>query len=103
MDLAGSEAKELGSLPRESGTGKAIEKGIQSFTPWRQLLSALKERYPFKEDLVFNPGIWTTMEKGIQYSRELSVVEMMYGINLDNTSSQDSDDLAHQSYRNMRL
>lgn len=34
------------------------------------------------------------MEKGIQYSRELSVVEMMYGINLDNyTSFQDADDM----------
>lgn len=34
------------------------------------------------------------MEKGIQYSRELSVVKTLYGINLDNnTSSQDADDM----------
>jgi len=53
----------------------------------------MRERYPFKEDLGFNPGKWITMEKGIQYLREMAMVGMVYGINLDdNTNSQDQDD-----------
>ena len=52
----------------------------------------MRERYLFKEDQVFNPGQWTTVEKGIQYLRELAVVDMIYGVNLDeNTKSQGSD------------
>ncbi|KAK4811289.1 hypothetical protein QYF61_023341 [Mycteria americana] len=42
----------------------------------------MKERYPFKEDVIYRPGKWTTMEKGIQYLRELAVLEVIYG-NLD--------------------
>lgn len=34
MDLAGSEAKELGSLAKESGIDKAIGRGTQSLTLW---------------------------------------------------------------------
>ena len=90
LNLTGSEAKKLASVSRESTADKAIGKGIQSFTFWWQLLSAVKERYPFKKDVVLKPGIRTTME----YLRELSVVETMYGINLDNnTSSPDADDM----------
>ena len=36
------------------------------------------ERYPFKEDVLFHPGKWTTMEKGIQYLRQLAVLEVVY-------------------------
>ncbi|KAK4811151.1 hypothetical protein QYF61_019782 [Mycteria americana] len=35
----------------------------------------MKERYPFKEDVVYHPGKWTTMERGIQYLRELAMLE----------------------------
>lgn len=53
LDLTVSEAKQLSSLSRENGIDKAIGKGTQPFTLWQQLLSAVRERYPFKEDLVF--------------------------------------------------
>ena len=43
----------------------------------------MKERYPFKEDVVYRPGKWSTMEKGIQYLRELAMLEVIYG-DLDN-------------------
>ncbi|KAK4811353.1 hypothetical protein QYF61_027582 [Mycteria americana] len=73
LELEGKEAKQLGSLSREGGIDKAIGKGEPALSLWRQLLSAMKERYPFKED-VYCPGKWTTMEKGIQYLRELAVL-----------------------------
>ena len=43
----------------------------------------MKERYPFKEDVRCHPGKWTATEKGIQYLRELAVLEVIYD-DLDN-------------------
>ena len=40
--------------------------------------SSVKERYPFKEDVICRPSKWTTMEKGIQFLRELAVLEVIY-------------------------
>ncbi|KAK4810706.1 hypothetical protein QYF61_007680 [Mycteria americana] len=62
----GKEAKQLGSLSREEGIDKAIGKGAPALSLWRRLLSAMKERYPFKEDVIYRPGKWATMERGIQ-------------------------------------
>ncbi|KAK4810602.1 hypothetical protein QYF61_007339 [Mycteria americana] len=56
LELEGKEAKQLGSLSREGGIDKAIGKGEPARSLWRQLLSAMKERYPFKEDDVYRPG-----------------------------------------------
>ncbi|KAK4811320.1 hypothetical protein QYF61_024456 [Mycteria americana] len=79
LELEGKEAKQLGSLSREGGTDKAIGKGSPALSLWRRLLSAIRERYPFKEDVVYRSRKWTTMEKGIQYLRELAVLEVIYG------------------------
>ncbi|KAK4811029.1 hypothetical protein QYF61_015733 [Mycteria americana] len=79
LELEGKEAKQLGSLSREGGNDKATGKGAPALSLWKRLLSAMKERYPFKEDVIYRPGKWTTMEKGIQYLRELAVLEMVYG------------------------
>ncbi|KAK4826862.1 hypothetical protein QYF61_011899 [Mycteria americana] len=49
-------------------------------------LEAIRERYPFKEDVVYRSGKWTTMEKGIQYLRELAMLELIYG-DLNNVRS----------------
>ncbi|GAB0208718.1 hypothetical protein GRJ2_003337500 [Grus japonensis] len=38
----------------------------------------MRERYPFSEDVICHPGKWTTMEREIQYLRELAVREMVY-------------------------
>ncbi|PKU31322.1 ubiquitin carboxyl-terminal hydrolase 4 [Limosa lapponica baueri] len=43
----------------------------------------MRERYPFSEDVVCHPSKWTTMERGIQYLRELAEQEMIY-YDLDN-------------------
>ncbi|KAK4814672.1 hypothetical protein QYF61_024979 [Mycteria americana] len=75
LELEGKEAKQLRSLSREGGTNKAIGKEAQILSLWRQLLSDI----PFKENVVYHPGKWTTMEKGIQYLRELAMLEVIYG------------------------
>lgn len=51
LELKGREAKQLA---REGGNDndKAIGKVAQAFTIWRWLLSGVKERYPFKEDVI---------------------------------------------------
>jgi len=46
--------------------------------PSGNVLLAVKEKYPFKDYLQPEMKKWTTIEKGIQYSRETSVVEMSY-------------------------
>ncbi|KAK4806889.1 hypothetical protein QYF61_012610 [Mycteria americana] len=93
LELEGKEAKQLGSLSREGGIDKAIGKGAQALSLWRRLLSAMKERYPFKEDVVYRPGKWTTMEKSIQYLRELAMLGVTYG-DLDNEQlSKDPDEV----------
>ncbi|GAB0203012.1 hypothetical protein GRJ2_002766800 [Grus japonensis] len=78
LELEGREAKQLGSLSREGGIDKAIGKKAQALSLWRRLLSSVRERYPFSEDVVCRPGKWTTMERDIQYLRELAVREMVY-------------------------
>ena len=52
MELEGREVRQLGSLSREGGIDKAIGKKTQNLSLWRQLLSSVRERYPFKEDFV---------------------------------------------------
>ncbi|GAB0208475.1 hypothetical protein GRJ2_003313200 [Grus japonensis] len=78
LELEGREAKQLGSLSREGGIDKAIGKKTQALSLWRRLLSSVRERYPFREDVICHPGKWTTMERGIQYLRELAAWEMVY-------------------------
>ncbi|KAK4810743.1 hypothetical protein QYF61_007717 [Mycteria americana] len=93
LELEGKEAKQLGSLSREGGIDKAIGKGEPARSLWRRLLSAIRERYPFKEDVVYRSGKWTTMEKGIQYLRELAVLEVIYGDLNDVWSPIDPDEV----------
>ncbi|GAB0208093.1 hypothetical protein GRJ2_003275000 [Grus japonensis] len=63
LELEGREAKQLGSVSREGGIDKAIGKKAQTLSLWRRLLSSVRERYPFSEDVVCQPGKWTTMER----------------------------------------
>ncbi|KAK4807120.1 hypothetical protein QYF61_018461 [Mycteria americana] len=93
LELEGKEAKQLGSLSTEGGIDKAIGKGEPARSLWRRLLSAIRERYPFKEDVVYRSGKWTTMEKGIQYLRELAVLEVIYGDLNDVRSPIDPDEV----------
>ncbi len=53
----------------------------------------MKERYPFKEDITYHPGKWTTIERGIQYLRELAVLEAFYSDLDSEESPQDPDEV----------
>ena len=77
--LDSREARQLGGIARDS----AIDRGIstcqnQAFTLWKQMLLAVKERYPFKDDLMPEKKKWADMEEGICYLREYAVVEMLH-------------------------
>jgi len=61
LELEGKEAKQLGSLARDGGTDRAIEKKDQVLSLWRRLLSGVRERYPFSDGFVCYPGKWTNM------------------------------------------
>jgi len=50
LELEGKEAKQLGSLAREGGIDKVIEKKEQVLSLWRRLFSGVRERYPFSDD-----------------------------------------------------
>ncbi|KAK4810717.1 hypothetical protein QYF61_007691 [Mycteria americana] len=89
----GKEAQQLGSLARNQGIDRGIGKEAAIFSLWRQLLSSVRARYPFKQDLVNSPGKWTTADEGIQYLRELVVLEVIYS-DLDNEEvSKDPEDV----------
>ncbi|KAK4810528.1 hypothetical protein QYF61_004491 [Mycteria americana] len=95
QQLEGKEAQQLGSLARNWGIDRGIGKEAAIRSLWRQLLSTpvKRARYPFKENLVNYQGKWTTAEEGIQYLRELAVLEVIYG-DLDNDEvSKDPDDI----------
>jgi len=77
LKLKNREAKQLGSLARKRGIDKAIGTKAQAFSLWRRLLSDVRERYPFIEDVCY-PGKWANTERGIQYLRELAMWEVVY-------------------------
>lgn len=57
-----------------------------------RVLLAMKERYPFNNNLEPETKKWNTPEKGIQYLRETAVVEMLYDcMFLPNNPCQDHD------------
>ncbi|KAK4822055.1 hypothetical protein QYF61_008864 [Mycteria americana] len=101
LELEGKETKQLGSPSREGGIDKAIGKGAQALSLWRRLLSGVKERYPFKEGVMCHPGKWTTMERGIQYLRELAVLEVIYD-DLDNEQLSEDPDEVHNDLERWR-
>ena len=53
----------------------------------------MRARYPFNEDLVNCPGKWTTADEGIQYLRELAVLEVIYSDLDDDEVSKDPEDV----------
>ena len=47
------------------------------------MLIAVRERYPYKDSLKPVMKTWDTIEKGIQYLREIALVEMLYDSSFD--------------------
>ncbi|XP_049649568.1 uncharacterized protein LOC126035258 isoform X3 [Accipiter gentilis] len=93
VELEGKEAKQLGSLSREGGLDKAIGRKTQVLSLWRRLLLGVKERYPFRDEVTCHQGKWTTMERGIQYLRELAVLEEIYNDPENAQSPTDPDEV----------
>jgi len=63
---------------------------------WRCFLSGLKERCPFKEDVICHLGMCTATERGIQFLMELAMLEMTYR---DWDNNQISKDPVEDQYR----
>ncbi|GAB0207108.1 hypothetical protein GRJ2_003176400 [Grus japonensis] len=93
QQLEGREAQQLGSLARNQGIERGIGKELAICSLWRRLLSSVRARYPFKEDLVNSPGKWTTADEGIQYLRELAVLEVIYSDLDDDEVSKDPENV----------
>ncbi|RMC06553.1 hypothetical protein DUI87_15990 [Hirundo rustica rustica] len=91
--LEGRDAQQLGSLARDWGIERGIGKETAICSLWRRLLSSVKARHPFKEDLVNSPGKWTTVDEGIQYLRELAVLEVIYSDLKNDNISKDPEDV----------
>ena len=53
----------------------------------------MKGRYPFKKDVICHPGKWTTVERGIQYLRELAMLEVIYDDLNNEQLSRDPDEV----------
>ncbi|KAK4815853.1 hypothetical protein QYF61_009021 [Mycteria americana] len=65
LELQGRKGKQLGSLSREGGIDKVIGKGAEALSLWRQLLSGLKERYPFNKGQMDHHGERYPVPEGI--------------------------------------
>ncbi|KAK4806940.1 hypothetical protein QYF61_027307 [Mycteria americana] len=92
QELEGKEARQLGSLAKDKTIDKGIGKRAGVLSLWRRLLSSVKDRYPFKEELANSQSKWTTIEGGIQYLRELAMVEVIYNLD-DDQVSKDLDEI----------
>ncbi|RMC22143.1 hypothetical protein DUI87_03016 [Hirundo rustica rustica] len=63
MKLDDSEAKQLGSLSWDVDINKGIDKRTETLSLWTSLLSSVRERYLFKEDLLVHLDKWNTTEQ----------------------------------------
>lgn len=69
----------MGSIAKDSDIERGISRCLnEALTLWKKVLLAVKEKYTFKEDLIYEVNKWTTIEKGIHYLKELAMVEMLY-------------------------
>lgn len=55
------------------------------------MLLAIKEKYPFRDDLMPEVKKWTAMEKGIHYMRECTMVEMLHDCTFIPDPNQEHD------------
>ena len=64
--LDSREARQLGGIARDSAIDKRISTcQNQAFTLWKRMLLAVREKHPFKDDLMPEKRKRTDMEKGI--------------------------------------
>ncbi|KAJ7414759.1 hypothetical protein BTVI_40275 [Pitangus sulphuratus] len=76
--LEGHEAQQLRSLARDCEIKQGIPREPYNHSLWLQILNVVRDIYPFKEYLTSSPGKWMTAEGGVQYLRELAMLELIY-------------------------
>ena len=82
LSLDGNEARQLGDIARDKSIDRAISRCLDgAATLWDRILIAVRERYLYIELLQPAMKTWDTIEKGIQYLREIALVEMLYESN----------------------
>ncbi|PKU29989.1 ubiquitin carboxyl-terminal hydrolase 4 [Limosa lapponica baueri] len=93
QDIHGREAKWLAPLARESGIDRALGRPPQSLTLWRRLLLSVRSRYRYRDNIMYQPSKWTTIERGVKNLREIAVQEMIFSDLDDLQTSLDPDAL----------
>jgi len=64
--LDGNEARQLGSIDKDSAVDRGINRCLDGVTTlWEQVLLAVKEKHPFKDDLEPEMKKWATIGKVI--------------------------------------
>ena len=93
LSLDGNEAHQLGGIARHSSIDRRISRSLdRAASLWEQVLVDVKERHPFKDSLKPVIKKWDTIEKVIQYLREIAMVEILYDPNfVPNNPCQDHD------------
>lgn len=82
LSLDGNKARQLGDIARDKSIDRGISRCLDgAATLWDRILIAVRERYPYKDILQPAMKTWDTIEKGIQYLREIALVEMLYDSN----------------------
>lgn len=76
INLDGKEAQQLGFLARDRGIDKALVDKTKGLRLWRWLLSAVRTRYLFEDDIECHLVKWRTMDEGIKNLRELAVWQL---------------------------
>ncbi|XP_029819365.1 neurofilament heavy polypeptide-like [Manacus vitellinus] len=76
--IEGDEARQLGSIARDPVIEQEMGREKMASSLWLRILHAVRVKYPFKESLKSSSRRWRTAEEGIQYLRELAMLEIIY-------------------------
>lgn len=80
------------SFPGDYELDRENEKEATICSIWRMLLSSMKTRHAFKENVVNYQEKWTTIGKNIQYLRKLVMLKVFYNDLEENKVSKDPFD-----------
>lgn len=91
--LESKESRQLESLARDKAIDKGTGKKAEVLSLWQWLLSSVKDRYSFKEEHTNSWSKQMIVEGGIQYPRELAVLEVICNDLDNNQTSKDLDEI----------
>jgi len=94
LSLHSNEARQLGGIAKDSSIDRGISRCLDGATTlWERMLVAVRERHPVRDSLKPVMKKWDTAEKGIQYLRDIAVVEMVYDPNFAPNDPRQGHDL----------